>query len=392
MEIGGVAGPSPNRLSQQEAAAVRQQLDLILSDPVFGHSRRYPAFLRYVVERTLEGGRDGIKERIIGVEALGRAPTYDSGQDPVVRTTAAEVRRRLAQHYQRMSRTPAVRIEIPVGSYVPEFVFEPVLRPSGREQASGRWLTSRRAALVLLLAGIPATAALYLRAWSPTSQERFWAPLLSADGSLLVCVGPAAQNAWRSTEVSQRSSYNSAALHPVTINAATAAARIAGFLETHGKAFEMKSTESVEFAQLRERPIVAIGGNNNRWTLMVTRSLRYRFDGADARILDSEQPQAPGWRRRVDRSSGQPKVVEDFAIVARVRDASTGKFVLAIGGIGHHGTTAAGEFVTDPDRLSAFASHLPRGWERRNLEVVLQTTVVDDVAGPPHVVASAFWD
>src|SRR5262249_53747711 len=141
-------------------------------------------------------------------------------------TTAAEVRRRLAQHYQHARRSPDVRIDIPVGSYVPDFVFEPPAQQAANHRLSNRWLTSRRAALILLLAGIPATAALYLRASSPTSQERFWAPLIAADGSLLVCVGPMARNAWRSPGVPQNSD-NNGSVYPVTINAATAAARIA---------------------------------------------------------------------------------------------------------------------------------------------------------------------
>lgn len=59
-----------------------------------------------------------LRERIIGIKVFGRAPDYDSGNDPIVRARAAEVRKRLAQHYMHSEgASEAFRIEIPPGSY-----------------------------------------------------------------------------------------------------------------------------------------------------------------------------------------------------------------------------------------------------------------------------------
>ncbi len=78
---------------------MEKQLGRLRSSPLFSHSRRYPLFLDYVVRKTLSGQGDELKERTVGIEAFGRASDYDLNADPVVRVTAGEVRKRLAQYY-----------------------------------------------------------------------------------------------------------------------------------------------------------------------------------------------------------------------------------------------------------------------------------------------------
>src|SRR5438270_187720 len=108
-----------------DAALVRDQLDRILAHSLFTKSTRYPNFLRYVVERRLTGDFDHMKERILGVEVFGREAAYDCSVDPVVRNTASEVRKRLAQYYVAPQHDSELRIELPPGCYVPEFRFAP---------------------------------------------------------------------------------------------------------------------------------------------------------------------------------------------------------------------------------------------------------------------------
>jgi hypothetical protein len=95
----------------------------MLAHPLFSQSKRYAPFLRYIVEKTLAGEESALKERIIGMEVLGRAPDYDNNNDPVVRVTAGEVRRRLAQYYQDPKHEGELRISVFPGSYVPGFSF-----------------------------------------------------------------------------------------------------------------------------------------------------------------------------------------------------------------------------------------------------------------------------
>ena len=85
--------------------------------------------LTYIVEQTLLGNASELKERTIGVEAFGREPVYDVNLDPVVRTAAAEVRKRLSQYYYNPDHAGELVIELPIGSYVPTFR-EPAIQPA----------------------------------------------------------------------------------------------------------------------------------------------------------------------------------------------------------------------------------------------------------------------
>jgi len=115
--VTGVRGGESSRGS----GALRQHVREITESPTFKGSRRGQQFLRYVVEKVIEGRSDQLKERNLGVELFGRTPSYDTGEDAIVRVTASDVRKRLHQYYAGCGFTSSVRIELPSGSYIPEF-------------------------------------------------------------------------------------------------------------------------------------------------------------------------------------------------------------------------------------------------------------------------------
>src|ERR1700759_1085763 len=84
---------------ESTAEMIRAQVDLLVAAEVFRFSKRSVTFLTYVVEQTLSGSADQIKERTIGVEVFGRKPSYDTNVDHVVRTAGIELRKRLAIYY-----------------------------------------------------------------------------------------------------------------------------------------------------------------------------------------------------------------------------------------------------------------------------------------------------
>src|SRR5436309_14035767 len=102
-----------------EAGLIREELHRILAGTSFRSSKRCSEFLSFVVERTLDGRGDDLKERTLGVSLFGRTPAYDTPGDPVVRVKANEVRKRLAQYYDDHGALAHVRIDLPPGSYVP---------------------------------------------------------------------------------------------------------------------------------------------------------------------------------------------------------------------------------------------------------------------------------
>ena len=104
------------------ATAVEIELISILQGPSFRGSPRSAAFLRFVVEESLAGRQDLLKERTVGAAVLGKAPGYDTGADSGVRVRANEVRKRLATHYDSAAPKVGIRIELPSGTYAPRFV------------------------------------------------------------------------------------------------------------------------------------------------------------------------------------------------------------------------------------------------------------------------------
>jgi len=101
---------------------IRNQLERILASPAFHTSRRGQQFIAYVCERALAGDFGALKERQIAMEVFGRHPETGLGDDTIVRVGAREVRKRLAQYYMTPGGSASpVLIELPPGSYVPEF-------------------------------------------------------------------------------------------------------------------------------------------------------------------------------------------------------------------------------------------------------------------------------
>src|SRR4051812_22358409 len=110
------------KLSESQERAVRGELGHLLDSPAFRTSKRCREFLEYIVDHTINGPSGALKERSLGIELFQLPQDFDTGQHTVVRVTASEVRKKLAQHYiaQNGSYHP-VKIELPPGSYSAEF-------------------------------------------------------------------------------------------------------------------------------------------------------------------------------------------------------------------------------------------------------------------------------
>jgi hypothetical protein len=98
---------------------VRHHFHQIVTSRAFNRSRRSCEFLQYLVDKTLAGELDELKERMIGVQLFGRDPSYDTGEDAIVRVTATDVRRRLKRFYDGLETD--IRLELLPGSYIIEF-------------------------------------------------------------------------------------------------------------------------------------------------------------------------------------------------------------------------------------------------------------------------------
>lgn len=136
-----------------DVSLIRQHLLEILHSSAFKGSGRSQDFLKYIVEKALEGSPEALKERTIGIELFGRSPAYATAEDAIVRVTASAVRRRLLQHYGGYGAATGMRIELPAGSYVPEFR-SPAGRNALETYAAPKLRSARRVLLPLALLAV----------------------------------------------------------------------------------------------------------------------------------------------------------------------------------------------------------------------------------------------
>jgi TolB-like protein len=119
-----------------DATVIREQLERILSSQAFANAGRHSRLLKYLVERTLAGDGEQLKEYVLGMEVFDRADSYDPRLDSIVRVEVRRLRSRLEGYYLVEGAPDPVAITIPRGSYVP--VFEPRARAVPPEGAGSR--------------------------------------------------------------------------------------------------------------------------------------------------------------------------------------------------------------------------------------------------------------
>lgn len=147
----------PPSESPPSAEAVREELQRILAGRTFANAARARRFLTYIVEETLVGRQEGIKELVLGTEVFDRPSDFDPRLDTIVRVEAGKLRKRLDEHYQTEGAAASVRIEVPKGSYVPRFQS---IEPAAPVQVRRPW----RKYVVAGLAGLLIAAGAYFTA------------------------------------------------------------------------------------------------------------------------------------------------------------------------------------------------------------------------------------
>jgi hypothetical protein len=419
-----------------DPAAVREQLERLIGDRLFSQSRRYSSLLRYLVEEALNGHAGQLKERTVGVDVFGRTPTYDTNADPVVRTTAAQLRHRIAQYYSQPGRESEIRILLPPGAYVPEFsepsahnpaeaslpAFVEDLAPpapatstaplalrgaAARLSPDRRWLT---AGAGILIAACILVSVLALRLTAPDASLReFWGPVWDKSGSVLLCIGEprrqAVPNSGGSVAAPQPGSSRAVAANPgptvaqslgansVAWPDAMVLAQLSGLARVYGQSIRLRKSSAIAFADLRDSPSILVGGFNNQWILRLGKDLRFRFmaqqDPEMHWIQDQQRPDQRDWKSQM--SAPYSGFLTDYGLITRVLDPDTGKTVVVASGIAAYGTMAAGEFLTSEKYIQMLARRAPRGWQRKNLQVVISTEVIGGNAGPPKILATHFW-
>jgi hypothetical protein len=387
---------------------IREQLERLLESHLFRNSKRYPNMLRHIVERTLAGRSDEIKERSLGMVVFGRPADYDCSADPVVRMSAAEIRKRLAQYYSEPRHRDQLRIELPIGSYIPEFHWPegnppaavpveplpPRLEPEFFHPEAQVSTGHQRRSRIVVIAGASALAAAAVTSfllWPASALDSFWRPVLVDPQPILLCAAKSPFSPSQPLATAQQDS-NRAGIAWADVVTLT---RLALLVQEKKHPLQLRREDRASFGELQQSATVLIGAFNDAWTMRLSDVGRYGFehDGTKYWIVDRQNQGARQWGIDLDNrnSEGKLDLHEDFAMISRVLNQRTGKMLVTVGGLYGYGTQAAGQFLTDPKYLTKFASMLKSGWESKNLQLVIRTEVIDGTPGPPELIASSVW-
>jgi hypothetical protein len=419
MAEGHTSGLSPERGLEESHSesvpqeAVREELKRILASHEFRTSKRSQEFLCYVIDHTLNGNSDTLKERTIGIEVFGRTASYDPSDDATVRVKAGEVRRRLGLYYASQGGADPVRIELPAGTYVPEFHWteahvaanSPVQAPSHESNPASqvaaaqmpvlsgsvrrRWLLAAGCGLSFVMAAV----GLWIKFHpSLTILDQFWAPVLQGSSPVSLCVAfvpvyapnrdPDPKNPLKVEDFVYLPD------HSVGGGDLIAVSRLSAMLTRMQRPYNVRLGNAVSFQDLRSAPAILVGYSYTQWR-EISSEMRFfievsrRFTG----ITDNGAPTK--WS--LPNLPPDRHTSEDYAIVSRVFHPDTHAMLMEVAGITQYGTDAAGDLVTQGDLLAEALRGAPAGWQQKNLQLILHVKVIAGTPTTPKVVAMHFW-
>lgn len=431
---------------------VSLELEHILASRPFRSSNQCSGLLRYIVEHTLAGEENLLRERVIGAELFGRPANYETSEDPVVRLRVSEVRKRLAQYYLSNRDQRGVQIDIPSGSYLATFHShaeaspEIVARESGnaatvavaeldpiapRELAvhsevvdaertedllGGRTHHKRavRAAIaaVAICMIIVGGAFALIRVNSPEKAFRaFWAPWMNGSKPVIVSIGSNAVYRFQFEYLDRYAEQHG--------------------LKNAGQEFyvplEKGKTLSADDLFPAHDSFVALGDVAAVSRIVTTlterkKLFRERFpnDVSFAELRENPSVLIGGFNNPmtleltkqlefVMRGGNEiidtldpkrkwqldvlkdPPDTADYAIVTRIVQRNGDAPFIGVAGLGQYGTLAAAELICSPNSIHLITDQLPKDWSDKNLQVVVRISIVDFKPSASEIAAFKSW-
>ena len=365
----------------------------------FRASRRSQDFLRYVVERTLDGQAESLKERTIGIDVFGRAAAYDPSDDATVRVKAGEVRKRLGLYYAAEGQQDEIRIELPAGTYVPEFIrmeTPAVLSESTTvpEAVQPRPSAIRKVfPMLVVFLVVLAVGAIWIKTRAPsTVVDQFWAPVLRGSAPLLLSTAYVPVYGVDPKMAPERPTRfeDFVLLNDQFVGGGDLIAvdRISAMLNRTHHPYRLKIGSDVSFQDLRTAPAVIIGYSYTRWR-EISKDLRFFIDAERRPRMVTDNGKATEWS--LPELPPDRRTMEDYAIVTRVFHPDTQAMLVEVAGITQYGTEAAADLITSTEYLAEALHDAPKGWQNKNLQLVLHVKVISGTPASPKVVATYFW-
>ncbi len=430
-----------------QVASLRAHVEEVIRGEVFGGSPRSQQFLRHIVEKSLQGDFDSLKERVIGIELFHRSPSYDKGEDAIVRVTASEVRKRLSQHYRRYGDGSECRVTIPPGSYIPEVTWfsQPGLpnlneavppQPSskdlpnptlpvpqkGASQYGGRTFLLLIPFLLLVLgvsywagynAHKPQTPRLSATSppWNTILGSGHTLEIIASDPDFATEQDITGHAASLSDYANEKYIPENFPLSPEIrsfclryLRGARAAdvdlpivANIVSLAKPVGQKVEIRGARLLHSADFHTDDDFILLGSPiaNPWLDLFTQQLDFRFvftSASSLQAIANVRPKQNELKLYTPVGGGfetRPPTGTSFAIVAFIQNPYQSGHVLILAGIGAEGTAAAAQLVTNTSDLPKVLQNCvgPTNQPLQNFELLLKLHVMGGAATNTEVVA-----
>ncbi|HTW63912.1 MAG TPA: hypothetical protein VME17_04810 [Bryobacteraceae bacterium] len=401
MTQGSAPGASQQK-NQVPEDSVRQELNRVLASHEFHTSKRSQDFMRYVVEHTLAGRAEMLKERTIGIDVFGRSTSYEPSDDATVRVKAGEVRKRLGLYYAGQGATDPVRIELPAGTYVPEFRWTegPVGPPAPEIPAQlptpaqmprknrSKWILAAAAVALVAISG--AGWWLVRGRSSATALDEFWLPVLKGTAPVSLCAAYVPVYGLNRDAGDPTRPEDFVLLTDQFVGGGDllATARLSAMLTRLQHPYTLRIGNDVSFGDLRSAPAILVGYSYTRWK-EISKDMRYFIEVSKTRVGITDNGNPTAWT--IAALPADRRTNEDYAIVSRVFHPDTHAMLVEIAGITQYGTDAAAELVTTSDLLADAVRGAPADWQKKNMQLVLHVKVISGTPSSPKVVGAYYW-
>ncbi|HEY3835208.1 MAG TPA: hypothetical protein VGL72_01490 [Bryobacteraceae bacterium] len=418
----------------EKTELVKAELELVLRSIGFQRSARHARFLRFVCEATLDGEAAQLNEYLIAHRVFERGPDYSPGEDSVVRRQAYSVRQKLQEYYNEAGKDDAVRIELPVGRYVPVFQFvEPrvELAPETVETEARTavgpvfrwkwWMAGTALVAVGIGVGWLGAARSMHRGPVDPAFAQVWGPWLSSDGNV-ICFSNALTAGIRRTEepfpedtltrgialnddqaaqIRRRFQlpaggffYMNPAMAHAKMGEALGSIPLTAMFARAGVPVRATQSRYLNWQDFRNQNLILLGHDEaNQWLDPILSRLPYRLARTSVnkprRIVVGEPKAGERGEYYPDYSRGLDPPAEDYALVSFLNGFDGHHGLALVNGVNTEGTMMALEYLTDPVSLRTLEAALRK--ESRHgapwrFQVILHSELRDGVPSGIEVV------
>lgn len=387
---------------------IQSELDHILESRWFRESAQLRLLLKHVVEETLAGRQDGLKEYSLGLAVFHRPPDYDPRNDAIVRVQASQLRKRLASYYEHEGQSSTVHIELPRGGYVPFFRDvepEPQTLPAEPPEPNppvpaNRWR--------LFLAGVTVGALIALCSFllpglrhdrPPAPAPALWGAFVSSSAETIVSFGvPLFYNGGgffvRDTTVNEPGQMQNERQREITralgtpmypvedlytgIGDMVGTHEVIRWLEARGVKARLANSHYLGHTDILGKNLVVVSSIRFQ-TLLQEMQLpsHFTFDGSQAGGFHLDDP-GPGEQRYYSALSGAG-VDTSYAVLHLWPGKQPAHRILYLTGVTTWATHGAAHFAVDSEKLSDLQTRLdadppegPKGKKSTYFEVLLR--------------------